>query len=156
MDATEWVEKATRRLLRANAALAAWAGTDEDSLVRVYVSPAPALEVVAGSSGTGTYRYIDLMVVASVTPERDFSTAEIHEMLVQVNVVDGTGGDAGLVTAGQDLVYDVLQGATLDHASLTAYQTMRCAAAGDSGHPETTDGQAYRSLREYRVKFRKA
>jgi hypothetical protein len=161
VEATEWLIKALQRALRADATVAAWAGTDEDSLVRVYHAPsAPTMEELAGTGGSETYRYVVFHIILPPIQTYTVDEAAWFRGTVQVDCIDKTGGGAQQVSTGMAAISGVLEPpseSTLDHASLAAYENSICTPDTGMREPEfSEDGNAWRATKDYEVEFRAA
>jgi hypothetical protein len=162
MEANEWALKAMRRMLRANTALATWAGTDEESSTRIYAaSGVPPLSVITGGSST-SYRYVRIDIAADYPADLDMDDDRCESVVLQVTVVDKSDGDWASCTAGMDAINDVLMAAsgsarpTLDHASLSAYDSSVLSPASGMRQPEKDVDGVVMTTKDWLVEFRLA
>ena len=92
----KWARQSLLLLLRSNATVAAWAGTDVNGTVRVYSRPAPARAILTATPASYTYAIVDWNFQPPRSKETD-GDLEIVTIPAQIMLVAvGSTADADI------------------------------------------------------------
>lgn len=120
-----WLINSLTKKLRANSNLATWVGVDTLSTVRVYLFPAPLLDVLTANKDS--YRYIVFRIVGGDPPDWDMPNHRIESWDVRFQFVDKTDGDGTNVLNGYEYVRAIFEppaSGILDDAAYPSMKTM--------------------------------
>lgn len=142
-----WLINSLTAKLRGNSALATWVGTDTLGTVRVYLFPAPPLDVLTADKSS--YRYLTFQIIDGEPPEWDMPENRIETWIVRFEFVDHTDGDGTNVVNGYECVRALFEppaGKTIDDPLYTEMETAgirrRSVFEGPSKDPEV-DGEIF-------------